>query len=398
MKYLWIGVGNSQEGRAHIIKNGGELFSAEVSNDALLSGLDACGIHADTINSSRVPPYPEYKEKKVSSFSWEYPSGAKGVSVGYLNYKYINRLFKKKSVVKEAKAWAMANKGEDVTVFVYQMHTPFMAAATAVKKIIPNAKIVLIITDLPQYMDMNMSFVKKFLKKIDWNTIKKNMKYVDKYVLYSKEMASYLGLKEGSFMTMEGSYDPANGYDGNVNKDSQRISIMYSGILNVKYGVTELIDAMDMLDDNFELWLTGNGNAVPLIEEKAKEDPRIKYYGYIPSRTELLKKQKEATMLINIRDPKEPASRYCFPSKVFEYMVSGNPVISTVIDGIPKEYFDYIIPLHDIDHTTLCEKIKEVASMSKEQRAAYGEKAKDFILTKKNNVAQMRSVLDFISE
>ena len=32
-------------------------------------------------------------------------------------------------------------------------------------------------------------------------------------------------------------------------------------------------------------------------------------------------------------------------SKIFEYMVSGNPVLSTRIKGIPDEYFDYIIPL-----------------------------------------------------
>jgi glycosyltransferase involved in cell wall biosynthesis len=102
-------------------------------------------------------------------------------------------------------------------------------------------------------------------------------------------------------------------------------------------------------------------------------------------------------MLINIRDPKEPASRYCFPSKIFEYMVSGNPVLSTVIEGIPREYFDYIIPLPDIDSATLREKIKDVAKMSAEERASYGEKARDYVLTRKNNVAQMKTVLDFIS-
>ena len=47
---------------------------------------------------------------------------------------------------------------------------------------------------------------------------------------------------------------------------------------------------------------------------------------------------------------------------------------------------------------TLCERIKEVSEMDKDERKAYGEKAKDFVLTKKNNVAQMKMVLDFISK
>ena len=396
MKYLWIGVGNSEEGRAHFIKNGGKLLSAEVSNDALLAGLDACGIYADSINSSYLPPYPVYKEKKVSSFEWIYENGAKGKNIGYLNYKYINLISKKKRVRKEARAWARENKNEEVTVFVYSMHTPFMAAATAVKKIIPNAKIVLLVPDLPQYMDMNMSTLKKILKRIDWQTIKKNMRYVDKYLLYSKHMAEFLKLEDGVWTVMEGSYDPSLLVENENKADDGKISVMYSGVLDLRYGIKELLDSMDMLDSNYELWLTGNGNAVPLIEERAKADERIKYFGYFPSRLDLLKKQREATMLISTRDPSEPASKYCFPSKIFEYMVSGNPVISTVIDGIPEEYFNYIIPLESISPEMLSEKIKGVASMDKKDRDEFGEKAKRFVLENKSNVAQMKKVLEFI--
>ena len=32
-----------------------------------------------------------------------------------------------------------------------------------------------------------------------------------------------------------------------------------------------------------------------------------------------------ATMIINMRDPKEEASKFCFPSKLFEYMLTGKP-------------------------------------------------------------------------
>ena len=397
MKYLWIGVGNSEEGRAHFIKNGGKLLSAEVSNDALLAGLDACGISADSINSSYLPPYPAYKEKTVSSFEWTYANGAKGKNVGYYNKKYINLISKRKRLVKEAKAWARENVNEEITVFVYSMHTPFMAAATAVKRINPKTRIVLLVPDLPQYMDMNMSIVKKILKKIDWITIKRNMKRVDKYVLYSKHMANFLKLKEGSFMVMEGSFDSSLLVDADKKSDDGKISVMYSGVLDLRYGIKELLDAMNLLGDNYELWLTGNGNAVPLIEEKAKIDARIKYFGYFPSREELLKKQREATMLISTRDPSEPASRYCFPSKIFEYMISGNPVLSTVIEGIPDEYFDYLIPLLDITPNTLSEKIKQVAEMDKEDRESLGNKSRSFILENKNNVAQMRRIIEFLN-
>ena len=396
MKYLWIGVGNSSKAREEIAKKGGKLLSAEISNDALLSGLCANGVLCDTINSSRLPSYPEYPDKRIEPNEWIYENGKKGVSVGYKNKKYINLLSKKKALVKEAKKWAYENKDEDVTVFVYQMTAYFMAAASAVKKINKNAKIVLIVPDLPQYMDMNMSALKKVLKKIDWLSIKRHMKRVDKYILYSKHMAEFLGLQNGKWTVMEGSYDASLMANEGITPSDEIISVMYSGVLDLRYGIRELLDAFASLPENYELWLTGNGNAVPLINERAENDSRIKYLGYLPTRLDLLNKQKEATMLISTRDPSEEASAYCFPSKIFEYMVSGNPVLSTKIKGIPDEYFDYVIPLDAIEKDYLKSKIEEIGSMTKENRLAYGAKAKDFVLLNKSCNEQVKKIINFI--
>lgn len=396
-QYLWIGVGSSDAEREKILKNGGKLLSAEVSNDALMQGLEACGVALDSINSTRLPTYPHYPLRKIERSSWSYASGKQGVNVAYLNYPYLNLLSKRRSMQREAKRWATEHRGQDVTVFVYQMHTPFMAAARTVKRIIPDARIVLIVPDLPQYMDVKKSLLKRILKRIDWCSIKRCMRSVDKYVLYSRHMADFLGLKDGAWTVMEGSYDASlTVREADVHRSSENISVMYSGRLDLCYGVKELLDAMQLLDGRFELWLTGDGNAVPLIKERAEADPRIQYYGFLPSRYELLKKQCEATMLISTRDPLEPASAYCFPSKIFEYMVSGNPVISTRIKGIPEEYFEHLIPLDSITPEEIARAISLVAEMPKEARQSFGGEARDFVLNKKNNVSQAQKILDFV--
>lgn len=396
MQYLWIGVGNSDEGRAEIIKNGGKLLSAEVSNDALLAGLEASGVLCDTINSSHLPTYPEYPQKIVPSNTWIYKNGMQGISVGYLNFPYINLLSKKSAMKKQAKEWGHCHGKDDVTVFVYQMHTPFLSAANAIKKIIPNARVVLIVPDLPQYMDMHMSILKKILKRIDWVIMQQYLKRVSHYVLYSKHMADFLKLQPDSWIVMEGSYDPSLLIDGGETyQNTEKIAVMYSGVLDMRYGIPQLLDAMELLDDRYELWLTGDGNAVPLIQERAKSDSRIRYFGFLPSREALLKKQREATMLISTRDPNEPASKYCFPSKLFEYMVSGKPVLSTRIQGIPEEYFGFLISLPGVEPQTLCSSIMRVAQMSETERELFGSKARDFILMNKNNVAQAEKILKF---
>ncbi len=398
MKCLWIGVCLSDEQREFIINGGGKILSANVSQDALLAGLEQNGLCFDSINGYRLPYYPAFPHKVIPEFKWSRNGTSSDVSVGYKNAKYLSHMYKTKSLVREARVWAAANKDEDVTVLIYSMHSPFMACASEIKKIIPNAKINLIVPDLPQFMDLHMSRVKKLLKALDWRKIRKYMKSVDKYILYSKHMAEFLKLRDGTWTVMEGSFDASLVVEEAPEKAKDKLPIMYSGVLDTRYGIPELLEAFSMLDERFELWFTGTGNAVNLINEQAKKDTRIHNLGFLPSRRDLLLKQKQAAMLISTRRPDEPASDYCFPSKLFEYMISGNPVLSCRIGGIPDEYFNYLVEMKSTSPSDIKDAILSVAEMSEEERAALGKNARDFILTEKNNVAQARKILEFVTE
>lgn len=392
---LWIGMCTDENLRQHIIRNGGKIMSSCVSQDSLLAGVESHGVYCDTIGAVRLPEYPKYATPQVEDYRWSHREGTQDISVGYCNRRFVSHISKRQALVKAAKAWAKAHRGKAVTVFVYSMHTPFMAAAAAVKKIIPDATIVLIIPDLPQYMDLNMSRLKKILKAIDWRSIRQLMKYVDKYVLYSRHMASFLGLRDGCWTVMEGSFDPASLVEEEPARDKEKITVMYSGVLDTRYGIPELLEAFASLDDRFELWFTGTGNAVELIDHKAATDSRIKNFGFLPSRRDLLLKQKAATMLISTRRPEEAASAYCFPSKLFEYMTSGNPVLSCRIDGIPEEYFNHLIAMENTSPAAMAAAISAVAAMPSSERQERGQRAREFVLAEKSNVAQAKKMLDF---
>ncbi len=400
MKLLWIGINYNDKMEAELLSYKAKILSGAVSQANLIAGIDANGWDTmDSINSYKYPAYPN-GPFKVERKEWSRTGRSKDVSVSYLNVKYLNHVSRKNALKKEARRWAKAlDPNEEVVVIVYAMHSPFLAAAKEIKRIHKKTSISLIILDLPQFMDMNMSRVKKVLKAMDWKKIRKYMRSVDKYILYSKHMAEFLGLTDGTWTVMEGSYDASLLVeDKDVDKDESKISVMYSGVLDLRYGIRELLDAFEDLDENYELWLTGNGNAVPLIKERAEKDGRIKFYGYLPSRYDLLKKQREATMLISTRDPSEQASAYCFPSKIFEYMVSGNPVISTEIKGISDEYFDYLVPLKTISPEEIAATVRGVAEMDKAEREALGKRGRAFILEQKNNVAQAKKMLDFAAD
>ncbi len=392
MKYLCIGMSLSDAQKKMIQDRGGRILSGYYGSQAILDGLDSQGIVVDSINSFN--HISSSVLKKIEEDTWSRTGKSHDYSIGYKNRKYTQHIEREYRLIKAAKDWAVKNGDDEAVVFVYNMHTPFMAAADAVKKINPKTKIVQIIPDMPQYMDLSPSRLKKVLKKIDWFQIKHFMKNIDKYVLYSKPMADFLKLPDNKWMVMEGIFNE-NLQQNSVTKNDNTVSVMYSGLLELNFGIPELLDAMKFLPENYELWITGNGNAVGMIKKRASDDKRIKLLGYLPSREDLLNKQAEATMLISTRKDSEIASKFCFPSKLFEYMVSGNPVISCRLGGIPDEYFDYLIELPSVTPKDIAETIKNVMSMSVEERNKIGEAQKRFVTEEKNKYAQGKKLLDF---
>lgn len=378
--------------KKEVLTRGGKLLSAYVSQTNFVQGLDSFHIDMDTFNAAKMSedlfPVVPYER-------WSRNGESIDISVGYRNAPYVNRLTQERALCDEAEKWVKRQSvSESITVFVYNMHTAFMQAACRVKKIHPGAQLILIIPDLPQFMDYKMGRVKKVLKDLDWQRIKGCMKHFDKYVLYARPMARFLKLKKGTWTVIEGSFDP-NIVGTPLKETDGKISIMYSGILDLRYGIPELLDAMNLLDDKYELWITGTGNAEELIMQRADSDARIKYFGYFPSRQDLLDKQASATMLISPRKKTEMGSNYCFPSKIFEYMVSGRPVISCYLGGIPKEYHKYLFELKDVTPEEIARMVQKIAGMDRAERDKIGSEGKEFILSQKNKFKQAEKLLKF---
>ena len=395
---LWIGCLESDEEFKIKAKKGYDLASAQVSQKNLLYGIeDVSGIVCDSINGSVLPPYPVYEDRIIEPVEWEHKQGAKDISVGYKNDKYINRVNCKKAMVRAADEWCKTRyEGNDVIVFVYSMRSAPMATACHIKERIPQAKIYLIITDLPQFMDLGQSRIKAALKKIDWRSIKKMQQKFDGFILYAEKMAEYLTIPAEKWMLMEGSYDTSEQIT--AVKDKKK-AVMYSGKLDEQYGIKVLVDAfMSIQDSDIELWITGGGNAEAYIKECAKKDNRIKFYGFLPSRQDVLQKQAEASLLVNMRLPSELASGYCFPSKLFEYMATGTPVLSFDIAGIPREYLQYLLIVEKESTEALREKMQLALRLDKKELECLGNRASTFIKTKKTNRVQSGRIWDYVNK
>lgn len=399
MKILWIGCVESEEEFESKSRKGYNLASAQKSQVNIIRGIeDVTGLVIDSLNGSVLPPYPVYADKRILPNSWSHKVGAYDISVGYDNLKYLNRVNCKNSMVKAARNWVKERyQGDELVIFVYSMRSASMATACKIKKLVPKSKLYLIITDLPEFMDLGQNKVKTLLKKIDWLQIKKMQVQFDGFILYASKMSEYLCISKDKWILMEGSYDTAELPTISA-KASKKKVIMYSGMIEKKYGINLLVDAFQNINNpNIELWITGGGNDVSYVEVATKKDKRIKFFGFLPSRNDVLAKQQEATVLINMRLPSEKASAYCFPSKLFEYMASGKPVLSFKLEGIPKEYEQYLITIENESVEGIVQGIYKALALSDEQILQLGKNGREFIVVNKNYITQCRRICSWIN-
>lgn len=375
--------------------NGVKNSAADIAQTYMLHGLEKnANVEViDTIGAVRVKPYPKTKIKRFNDAVQE---NIKGImrGIGYINLPGIAFYMREKAIVSCAKDWARKNENKtDVTVLVYSMHSPFMKAAKAVKKIIPTAKIVVTVADLPLYMDMKGG-LRKVLKQVDWHRIKRLMKSVDKYLLYTKYMADYLQLPNEKWMVFEGLFDAERAVDDLQEKEDGKICI-YAGNLDARYGIKMLVDAFDKIKSDAVLHIYGAGFDKEYIEHLTQNKKNVQYKGVVTS-DEMFRIMKGATLLINPRPSTIGLAKYSCPSKTFEYMASGTPVLMTHLPGLPDEYVPYIFFPETEDTDGFAEAIDSIMQKDKAELETFGLRAAKFIKEEKNSECIMENVMRFV--
>jgi len=85
------------------------------------------------------------------------------------------------------------------------------------------------------------------------------------------------------------------------------------------------------------------------------------YLGVI-ERSELLEYMEQSIAFINPQDPDFTENQDNFPSKLYEYINTLKPVISTKTDGLSPEIRDILVMLDSLDKNEIVEKIEFVIS------------------------------------
>lgn len=309
-----------------------------------LDALRFGGACVQTIASIAVSTYPRNK-------NWFFPGGSfsdvsgTGVVTPIVNlpiFKVFTRLL-------GSLAGLIKHKNGLDAVCVYAAHTPNLLAAFMMQKLC-GVPFFVFIPDLPSYMDMGMkrSKVLRGLKKIDAYIIDRLIAASSGVFVTSQHMVKdSLVWSDKNYLVVEGiSNASAVSVESVDNSLERKKVIFYAGGLNKAYGIVELIEGFIESEVDAELWLCGRGELEGYISETSRMHPSVKYLGFLTA-SEVEHIQSSASCLVLSRSPEHAYTRYSFPSKLLEYLASGVPILTTRLEGIPDEYYEFLNVIED---------------------------------------------------
>lgn len=285
----------------------------------------------------------------------------------------------------------IGHKQKALKVVADVLNAPVAMGAYLASKVI-RCPYVITVTDDPELCGCGFLY-----KKTSYYLINK----CSGYIFITKEMNERYNVDGKPYIIMEGLVD-INEVDSlkdeqtNQRSYSNKFIIMYTGSLHKIYGIGNLMDGFIKAEiPNSELHIYGDGDYRSEVENKSKEFNNIKYFGTVLS-SEIVERQKTASLLVNPRPIDEEYVKYSFPSKNMEYMVSGTPVLTTDLPGMPSEYKEFVYILEDYSSDGIKNKLLEISKIECSMRENMGMSARDFVLRKKNNVVQAEKIISMI--
>ena len=261
-----------------------------------------------------------------------------------------------------------------------------MTLAARMKKI----PVVSIVTDLPD-MERSSGFLRRINNKLFSKT--------DGFIILTEQMNERVNLKGKPYIVLEGHVDsdapmpqPQTAHEVETGKKV----IMYAGSIKSIYGIVNLVEGFIKADiPDSELRVYGDGDFREELEKLSSIHPNVRYMG-IKSNQEIVAEEQRVSLLVNPRPIAPEYTKYSFPSKNMEYMVSGTPMLTTKLPGMPKEYYPYVYLIEDESPEGIADVLNRIFAKPYETRLAKAKQARKFVLEHKSNVVQASKIIKFL--
>lgn len=370
--------------------------AANAFQNNLILGFREANANCEIMNTVPVATFPKYGQVLFSNKNGSL-CGYSNIEIGFLNLPILKQITRIINYWVQIKNWIKNTPGEKY-IIAYSLYLPFEIVLKKIKKMYPYIKLGLICPDLPcEFGILPQNRIKAKVQMIYGKKTLSYAKYVDFFILFTEQMRIPLNVGNRPYTVVEGICSPQSIHYQTPLNTNDRI-ILYTGTLNEKLGIGNLLCAFSTIKSSrYRLWICGDGDMRDEVKKAADNDSRIRFYGFVDKKT-VADLQQKATLLINPRQNGDEFTKYSFPSKTMEYMVSGKPVLMYKLDGIPDEYDEYLnyVNGNSVEHLKCA--IMNLCEKSNLELFNIGEKAKEFILTNKSSLVQAKKIIDFLNK
>ena len=396
MKLFYFGSVCSQEVFNATVANSKVKPSASAQNfeNALIRGFAQNHADLTVASAESIAQFPQGNRLILKKRMDLLPEGIVTSVIPAINLPFLKQACHASGADRLLKKWLKENKNDrHKCVLTYGIYPAVVKRLQRTCKKY-GCKMVAVVTDVPSTMFTytQSSPLKRLLSKVYRKSAIALQDQFDGYIYLTEAMAGEVAPGKPYIVAETIADITIFNNIGEVPKATPP-AIMYAGALYQKYGVDLIVESFKKTRENCQLWLFGSGDYEEQIAEAAKNDPHIRFFGRV-SREDVLRYEKKATLLLNLRNADDDYTKYSFPSKMVEYMLSGTPLLTSELEGIPSEYYSYCYVINDRDAQSVAKEIDRILHMN--GLAVVGSSAASYIKKHKNCVAQTERILNFM--
>lgn len=401
MKILLLGSLVSVAQMEELNRNSREKASvAPVNYETMLAkGLVENGAQVEALSVPAVAAYPRSIYRRITGKRETTEDQISVQWVPFVNIQGLKQWTIQRNVEKLLRQWLEENRDvQEKAVLMYSVYPPYTEPAVKLCRKY-GCHLSAVIADLPEYMYSwkNMKGLRGWYSKRLSAKMLALQGECDSYILFTKPMAEKMGITRKPYMVSEGFCDAGIFADIPQQEKYARRTIVYGGNLSRLYGIRNLVRGFMQTDLDAELHLYGAGGDAAFVEECAKQDERIRFFGRVDRKT-LLVALKKAHLLVVNKPAADDYSNYSFSSKILEYMASGTPLLTTRVGGMPEDYYPYFSFIDDETTAGIAQAIETILAQDEDTLDKMGKRAKNFADAEKNYLSQTKKILTFLKE
>lgn len=220
----------------------------------------------------------------------------------------------------------------------------------------------------------------------------------DACIALSRDTEPFFAAKKIPWLWMSGGCVPEQAPSATSASGDGPITFGYFGSLAAHAGVSALIENFLTTSLSNTLHICGYGKQSEAIASLARQNPRLRFHGLLPTPADCLTWAQSIDVLVNPRAAGR-GNENNFPSKLFQYALSGRAILSTRLSGIDAVlgeeafYFD----AEDFDRT-LRQQLEQLATVPRAELRRRGEEIRQRVAKDYSWERQAERAARFIQE